>query len=169
MRWRPDAPTCSERGFDWRCSRESAIAEVAGSPDAVGTALAGVLDPTERTAERWSASMYLWHLVDVLRIGTERLLTLTLDAERGIPCWDENALAENRRYAQLSPLVGLALLERAVPEWVEVAESTSDEAQADHPVFGALGALDVIRRNAHEVHHHIQDVERWRSGSAALR
>lgn len=88
--------------------------------------------------------MYLWHLVDVLRIGTERLLTLTLDAERGIPCWDENALAENRRYAQLSPLVGWAVLERAVPEWIRVAESTSDEAQADHPVFRALGALDVI-------------------------
>ena len=42
--------------------------------------------------------MYVWHLVDVLRIGTERLLTLTYDPGRGIACWDENALAEARRY-----------------------------------------------------------------------
>jgi hypothetical protein len=32
--------------------------------------------------------MYLWHLVDVLRIGNERLLTLTRDPRRGITCWD---------------------------------------------------------------------------------
>jgi hypothetical protein len=36
----------------------------------------------------------VWHLVDVLRIGTEPLFALTYDPGRGITCWDENALAE---------------------------------------------------------------------------
>ncbi len=61
--------------------------------------------------------MYVWHLVDVMRIGTERLLTLTYDPGRGITCWDENALAEVRRYQQLSPVVGLIVLRSAAQAW----------------------------------------------------
>jgi len=63
----------------------------------------------------------------------------------------------------------LVVLVRAVREWVQITKAVPGEAQADHPVFGLLCALDVIRRNAHEVHHHIQDIERWRSGSAVFR
>jgi hypothetical protein len=28
--------------------------------------------------------------------------------------------------------------------------------------FGALGAVEIIRRNAHEVHHHLMDINRYR-------
>ena len=31
---------------------------------------------------------------------------------------------------------------------------------ATDPEFGALGALEIIRRNAHEVHHHLMDISR---------
>src|SRR5260370_974252 len=80
-----------------------------------GTAAAipSINDRKQGPGDRWSASMYVWHLVDVLRIGTERLLTLTHDADRGITCWDENPLAEARRYQQLSPAVGLIVLQLA--------------------------------------------------------
>lgn len=108
--------------------------------------------------------MYVWHLVDVLRIGTERLLTLLLDSASGIPCWDENALAAARRYAELSPMVGLAVLERAASEWAEVALRVPDEAETEHPQFGGIGVAEVMRRNAHEVQHHILDIQRWDSG-----
>ena len=102
--------------------------------------------------------MYVWHLVDVLRIGSERLLTLTLDPERGIPCWDENALARERRYEQLSPAVALKVLRTAAREWVEVAVLVPDAAEVRHAEFGSLGALEIIRRDAHEVHHHVLDL-----------
>lgn len=100
--------------------------------------------------------MYLWHLVDVLRIGNERLLTLTHDP-RGITCWDENALAEGCRYQQLSPIAGLMALRPAAQAWVATARAAPDDIQARHPQFGALGGLEIIRRNAHKVCHHLMD------------
>jgi hypothetical protein len=160
MRWRPDSPVCAECGFDWQLARQDAIGLVAQVPDAATAAIARIHDPAQRTGDPWSASMYLWHLVDVLRIGTERLLTLTHDPGRGITCWDENALAEARRYQQLSPAVGLIVLRSAAQEWVTVAAAAPAEVQVRHPQFGVLGSLEIIRRNAHEVHHHLLDINR---------
>jgi hypothetical protein len=34
----------------------------------------------------WTHGHYLWHMVDVIRNGIERLLTVALDREAGIPC-----------------------------------------------------------------------------------
>jgi hypothetical protein len=117
MRWQPDSPVCAKCGFDWQMTRQDAIDLVAQVPGAAAAAITGINDPAQRAGERWSASMYVWHLVDVLRIGAERLLTLIHDPERGITCWDENALAEARRYQQLSPAVGLIVLRSAAEAW----------------------------------------------------
>jgi hypothetical protein len=160
MRWQPESPVCAECGFDWEAARQEAVALVAAGPGRAAAALAGVPDPLRRDGERWSASMYVWHLVDVLRIGTERLLTLAIDPARGIPCWDENALAEVRRYQQLSPGVGLVVLRSAAREWAQAAEAGPVTAEVSHPQFGTLTAVDVIRRNAHEVRHHLMDITR---------
>jgi hypothetical protein len=35
------------------------------------------------------------------------------------------------------------------------------EAEVRHPQFGALGALEIIRRNTHEAHHQM-DIKRSR-------
>lgn len=158
MRWQPDEPVCSECGFDWSCARDEATAIVAASAQAAEAALSDIADPSARTGRRWSASMYLWHVVDVLRIGTERLLTLQLDPDRGIPCWDENGLADARRYERLSPVVGIVVLEQVAAEWSRVAAAVADEAEVRHPLFGTLRTVDVIRRNAHEVRHHLYDI-----------
>ena len=160
MRWQPDSPVCAECGFDWQLARQDAIDLVAQVPDAATDAITRIPDPAQHTGDRWSASMYLWHLVDVLRIGTERLLTLTHDPRRGIICWDENALAEARRYQQLSPVVGLIVLRSAAQAWVTAAAAAPADIQVRHPQFGTLGALEIIRRNAHEVHHHLMDIKR---------
>lgn len=160
MRWQPDSPVCDECGFDWQLARQDAIDLVAQVPDAATAAITGIHDATRRTGAAWSASMYLWHLVDVVRIGTERLLTLSHDPGRGITCWDENALAEARRYQQLSPAVGLIVLRPAAQAWVTAAAAAPAGVQVRHPRFGVLGALEIIRRNAHEVHHHLMDINR---------
>jgi len=160
MRWQPDSPVCAECGFDWQMTRQNAIELVAQVPGAAAAAMTGINDPTQRTGGRWSASMYVWHLVDVLRIGAERLLTLTHDPDRGITCWDENALAEARRYEQLSPGVGVIILRSATEAWTTVAAVAPANIQVHHPRFGSLGALEIIRRNAHEAHHHLMDINR---------
>jgi hypothetical protein len=162
VRWQPDSPECAECGFAWTVSRDDAIDLVTQLPEAATAAIACIQHPMQQTSIRWSASMYVWHLVDVLRIGTERLLTVTHDPGRGITCWDENALAETRRYAQLSPAVGLIVLRTAAREWSGAAGQAPTEAVVRHPQFGDLGALEVIRRNAHEAHHHLMDIDSYR-------
>src|SRR5215467_12264999 len=133
MRWQPDSPICAECGFDWQMTRQDAIELAAQAPDGVAGAITGIKDPARRTGERWSASMYVWHLVDVLRIGTERLLTLTHDPDRGITCWDENALAEVRRYQQLSTAVGLLVLRSAAQAWTTAAAMSPANVQSAIP------------------------------------
>ena len=160
MRWQPAQPVCTECGFDWNLARSDAIDLVMQVPGAAATAIARVPDPSHRSGAPWSAAMYVWHLVDVLRIGAERLLTLTHDPERGITCWDENALAEARRYEQLSLAVGLIVLGAAAREWSGAAQAAPAEAEVRHPQFGSLGALEIIRRDAHEVRHHLMDINR---------
>ena len=162
MRWQPDSPVCEECGFAWTISRDDAIDLVAQLPETATAAVARIHQPMQQIGVRWSASMYVWHLVDDLRIGTERLLTLAHDPGRGLTCWDENALAEIRRYGQLSPAVGLIVLPAAAQEWAAVASQAPAEAVVRHPEFGDLGALEVIRRNAHEAHHHLMDINRYR-------
>jgi hypothetical protein len=157
MRWQPAEPICAECQFDWSRSRGSCRDLVVAAHHDALAALDNLADPTRRRGARWSASMYVWHLVDVLRIGSERLLTLRLDPARGIACWDENLLAEARRYALLSPVVGLAMLDVAARQWLDAAEQAPD-ADIAHPRYGTLSTVDVIRRNAHEVQHHLQDI-----------
>jgi hypothetical protein len=160
MRWQPDSPVCAECGFDWEIPRQDAIDLVAQVPDAAVAAITRIHDPAQCADDCWSASMYVWHLVDILRIGTERLLTLTHDPDRGTTCWDENALAEARHYQQLSPAVGLIVLRSAAQAWTTTAALAPPDVQIRHPQLGSLGALEIIRRNTHEVHHHLMDINR---------
>jgi len=134
---------------------------VEGSPARLASLIEGAERVTQRPAEGvWSPNEYLWHLVDVLRIGRERLFTIATDPGAGVPCWDENALAEVRNYRALSPSVGLIAYETAASDWVTTAKSLPVEASVEHAQDGTMTAADIIRRNAHEVHHHELDVRR---------
>lgn len=159
VRWQPTEAACSECGFDWSSPRDDTVAVVEALAGRAGIALGRVRDPRRRDPGRWSAAMYVWHLVDVLRIGTERLVTLALDPAAGVACWDENLLAEARRYEQLSPVAGLAVLASTASEWVRTAEAAPD-GEVTHPVFGTLSTADVVARNAHEAFHHLLDIRR---------
>jgi hypothetical protein len=87
---------------------------------------------------------------------------LTYDPGRGITCWDENALAEVRRYQSLSLAVGLIVLRSATRDWADAASRAPIRTVINHPQFGALGAVEIIRRNAHEVRHHLMDIDGYR-------
>lgn len=162
MRWQPDSAVCAECGFDWAVTRPAATAEVIQAPDAAEESLRHIKDPTLRIGELWSASMYVFHLVDLLHISSERLLTLIHDPGRGITGFDENALAEARRYHQLSTAAGLISLRIAARDWAETESNAPAEATVNHVELGEMGALEIIRRTAHEVHHHVMDIDRYR-------
>jgi len=155
----PEVAPCADCGFDWSLSSDKAILLVQAAPERYSAILANGAGPRSEDPTRWSATGYLWHVVDVIRLGTERLWALTHDAESGVPGWDEEALAAARRYEQLSWVVGLRALTVAVAEWTGAAREAPASAEVAHPAFGRLSSHDSIVRNAHEVHHHARDIE----------
>ena len=162
MRWQPSKPTCDECGFSWTIAVTEALDIVTDAPALVATALdrageAAIVSPAPGT---WSACGYAWHLVDVLRIGTERLWTIADDPGRTLPCWDENALADARSYGKLSPVVAPRALRDAAATWLAAALRMPEDAAARHEADGTVTAGDVIRRNAHEARHHLRDIAR---------
>jgi hypothetical protein len=98
--------------------------------------------------------------VDVLRFGTERLWTISADPSYGIPEWDQNLVAEVRSYDALSPVVGLIALIAAAEAWRTAALEAPHDVSTPHPSAGSVCAFDIVQRNAHEVSHHLWDVER---------
>lgn len=160
MHWQPDNESCPECSFNWESATPKAVGIVDSGPSDIEAALAEVPDPTANDGSTWSASMYVWHLVDMLRVGTERLVTLSLDPSIGIPGWDEKALASVRKYELLSPVVGTYMLRSATRDWLEAAEAAPEGGVVEHAELGLLDASAVIRRNAHEVHHHTRDIRR---------
>ena len=161
MGWKPETDRCPECGFNWNVASGDAVSLVETSPKRIATLFEGSEEATRRPApDVWSPSAYLWHLVDVLRIGSERLLTASIDPAAGIPCWDENDLAEVRQYDKLSPRVAVVEYGNVVPAWVAVADRIPMKASVEHPEFDTVTAEDIIRRNAHEVQHHEMDIRR---------
>jgi hypothetical protein len=160
VKWQPEEEKCSSCGYDWTVSLDVARLLVEGSPDRFTRLLNDTDGAASEAPGRWSAAGYLWHVVDVIRFGTERLWTLAMDAASGVPGWDQDALADIRHYENLSTAVGLRALRVAVRDWVQAAAEAPETGQVEHPVFGTLTTADSIRRNAHEVQHHELDVRR---------
>ncbi|MGH9216413.1 MAG: DinB family protein [Acidimicrobiales bacterium] len=163
MRWQPDAAACPECGYSWAQPVDEAVALVADLPARIDRAVVDPGAPAVRRAPApgaWSQGAYVWHLVDVMSIGTERLWTISDDPGEGLRCWDENAFAEVREYERQSPVVGLRALRAAVHRWVDAAWAADPDATSAHDGGGTMTAADVIRRNAHEAVHHLLDISR---------
>ncbi len=159
---------CAECDFDWgeadyqflvgRCVQEIAL---------FGQVLSQIDPSVAVETGLWSASRYVWHTVDVLRFGTERLWTISADPTFGVPSWDENVVAEVRAYDALSPMVGLIALVGAARDWRDAAMEAPHDVPTTHPEAGQICAFDVVQRNAHEVSHHLWDIQRgFRSQSS---
>ena len=155
------AGPCPECGFDWNETRYEVLIGQCVSTIAIFGSVLSRIDPEEAVAPGlWSASRYVWHTVDVLRFGTERLWTISADPAFGVPAWDENVLADVRSYDELSPVVGLIALLSAADAWRTAALEAPHDVATPHPEAGSLRSFDVVQRNAHEVRHHLWDVRR---------
>jgi hypothetical protein len=152
---------CAECGFDWsEADYETLIGQCVHAIAVFGEVLSRI-DPAQAVQPGlWSASRYVWHTVDVLRFGTERLWTISADPSFGVPLWDEHAIAEARSYDELSPVVGLIALIAAARAWREAAMEAPHDVPTPHPEAEQICAFDVVQRNAHEVCHHLWDIQR---------
>jgi hypothetical protein len=159
--WDEQSGRCSECRFDWdESDYEDLVGQCVRGVAVFGEVLSKI-DPAEAVEPGlWSASRYVWHTVDVLRFGTERLWTLSADPAFGVPAWDENVVAVTRAYDQLSPVVGLIAMIDAVGSWRTAALEAPHDVSTPHPQAGAICAFDIVQRNAHEVCHHLWDIQR---------
>ena len=159
--WGLRSGTCVECGFDWGERDYEALVGQCVRGVAVFGGVMSQLDPSAAVDPGlWSASRYVWHTVDVLRFGTERLWTISADPSYGVPAWDENVVADVRSYDALSPMVGLIALIEAARSWRQAALEAPHDVPTAHPEAGEICAFDVVQRNAHEVCHHLWDVRR---------
>jgi hypothetical protein len=165
--WGTRRGRCAECQFDWEESDyDVLIGQCVRGVGVFGEVLSRV-DPAQPVQPGlWSASRYVWHTVDVLRFGTERLWTISADPSFGVPTWDENVVAHVRSYDALSPMVGLIALIAAARDWRDAAMEVTQDAVTSHPEAGQICAFDVVQRNAHEVCHHLWDVQRASPDSA---
>lgn len=60
-------------------------------------------DPSNTPPERWNAAQCLWHVVDVLRFGTERIITITVDPTAGAMPRDADEMMKIRSRSPLHP------------------------------------------------------------------
>ena len=159
--WARPQAQCPDCGFDWDEESSDILVIQCVSNIAIFGGVLVQIDPAAPVEPGlWSASRYVWHTVDVLRYGTERLWTISADPTFDVPTWEENEMADVRSYDDLSPLVGLIALVSAADAWRTAACEAPYDVTTPHPEAGALSAFDVIQRNAHEVCHHLWDVRR---------
>ncbi len=154
-----DCPGCTYRA----ATSDEAVELVAASALRYTTIFAAhsPADAARRPApEVWPPVAYLWHVVDVLRFGAERLWMLTLDPTSTVVPWDADDIATARGYEHLSVPVGLHALRLARDTWLEAYAATPLDAAAPHPEIGRMTAAVMADRNAHEVVHHAADIVR---------
>ena len=158
-----DANICAECGATLKPSATDAAALIAEAREIYQALFARVPDggpAIASSADTWPPNAYLWHVVDVLRFGAERLWMLSLDPTAAVIVWDADEIAAARGYAGLSVAVGLHALDHATTTWLDAFASTPTDAVAYHPEIGAMTALVMAQRNAHEVTHHTYDIAR---------
>jgi hypothetical protein len=111
---------------------------------------------------------YVSHVADNLRIWAERLMGVALGASPMVGGYDENELARARNYDLIPLEAALWSLARSVAEWSKaVAASRRQGTLMTHPERRDLDLLAVVRSNAHDVCHHLLDVQRTiRAGAA---
>ncbi len=152
--------TCPLCGFDWTMDYDSAIARVLEGPARYAQAFAGRDGPRHMADGSFSPREHLWYAVDVLRYGTERLWTLSLDPDAGVMPWHPRDVVTVRRASPMSVRVGLWALTVAAGDWGRAARDAPADLSAWHDDHGWMDRVLMVRRDAHEVAHRELEIRR---------
>lgn len=155
------ANRCDECGFDWSISVDDSNALIAGAPARYASLLEGRDGSSAPTPGVWSPVAYVWHVVDVMRIGADRIWAARSDGSAVIVPYEQDELAAVRGYSALPQGSAVWALGRAAGDWSAASESADHGTPFRHPEMPAGTTLaDHARRIAHEVHHHDLDIRR---------
>jgi hypothetical protein len=141
------------------------VAGVKATAAALRTTLVGADGSEQHPDLSWSVVGYVCHVADNLRIWAERLAGLASGYSRPVGRYDQDLLAQARRYDDVALGGALWSLDRAVEDW-ERAILLAQHAGVTlvHPDRGEQTLLDVVRSNAHDACHHGWDVRRTIEG-----
>lgn len=166
--WGPDTygDPCRQCLFRWSMSQDEAVELVSGIPAEFSRLLQGVDGRRRHPELEWPVVAYVCHVSDNLGIWAERLAGLALGDVGAVAPYDQDLLAQARRYDDVAMAGALWSLERAAGDWrraVEMADQVG--ITLIHPERGENSLLDVVRTNAHDARHHAWDIERTIDGS----
>lgn len=151
---------CHGCGFDWMITTEDAVRLLHDAPAAYASLVSDATGAENVPALEWNVTAYVAHVGDNLRIWAERLAAAVATQSLPVTRYDENALADARRYNEL-PLVGtLWSLHEASASWIRAWALTNSPREMLHSERGRITSDDVAATNAHDVVHHQWDVRR---------
>jgi hypothetical protein len=163
---------CSDCGFDWQMGRENVSPHAATRLPRFRELILPRLTPATRSEalrarpseDVWSPLEYLAHLRDVTEFFTERIQRVLAEDNPVLHVQFQFAeLAVLRSYQSEDPVVVLGQFEDRA-RVLQALLSGLDESQWGRAGIGSGGdqrtVLMLARRFAHEVHHHLLDVER---------
>ncbi len=103
---------------------------------------------------------YVSHIGDNLRNWSERVQGARLAGVLEVVGYDPDELAHARRYAALPVEVAAWSLGTSCEMWVSVMRAAlREEIVLHHATRGRQGADDIARNNAHDLFHHLWDLE----------
>src|SRR5580658_2354418 len=157
---------CRQCAFFHTITREAAVSVVVAIPDSLTELLSGKTGDERHRDLAWPVVAYVCHVSDNLRIWAERLAGVALGDDGAVAPYDQDLLAQARRYQDVSLAGALWSLERAAGDWRHAVD-TADQVGITlvHPERGENSLLDVVRTNAHDARHHAWDIERTIAGS----
>ncbi|MFI0350945.1 hypothetical protein [Actinomadura sp. 9N407] len=160
---------CRECGYQWSITLEQAIDLVAAIPQRYAGLLYGHDATLQHPDLEWTASAYVCHVTDNLRIWAERLASAALTGHADITGYDDDLLARARAYNLLPVSGALWSLRSAATSWRQAVQmATESEVVLLHPKRGPQPVAEVVRNNAHDAYHHEWDIRRTLSHHGRL-
>ena len=151
---------CPQCGFDWTLATEAGARPRGHRLRPLLPRLRRARGSALRRGGPWSPREYLWHVVDVLRHGTENLWMLAVDPDAGFAPWREHDVMAARSPSPMSTRVGLWALAVASGELDPGAHEAPPTSRRGTRDEGWVTAATCCGGAAHEVVHHENDV-RW--------
>ena len=152
---------CRECGFGFGLSPDEAVAAVRAAPVTFAERLAEASGREQLPGLAWNTAAYTSHVTDNLRAWSGWLAGGYLGDDPEVPGYDEDQLAQARRYNELSLTGALWSLRWAVDAWVQIVPAAlASQVVLEHATRGPQRAEDIARNNAHDTHHHLWDIDR---------
>jgi len=152
---------CRDCGFDWSITSEDAMDIVGHFPIRFAELLQGRVGSETHPDLSWSATAYIVHVADNLRIWAERLAGARLSGVLEVPGYDQDLLAQARHYSEIGLGAAMWSLENAVEIWLEsVNAALASHVVLNHATRGRMTTADTIRATTHDGNHHVWDVQR---------